>query len=264
LVFDNHNYNEGLIAAAKVQGIRTVELQHGLITNNDIFYVYPDFVRSVASKAFFPDTIFVYGEGWKKKLEKGAEHESNDIVVMGDYTYSTPPKPSEQINQKEKVVFVGAQKFMGKFYIEYIHTLAALLLKKHADWKILIKHHPSEKDKQQYDVLLQYPNVFFAADTDDLLILLRKSSIQISYYSTTLYDALGLEVFNFAVQNHSPYADYCREVVADGIALPIHMGEDPVELYHAKNDISMPPREYYFAPFNEVLAQKELNLKGNL
>ena len=258
LVFDNHNYNEGLIAASKVHDIRTVELQHGLITQNDIFYVYPEFVRPVAAKAFFPNRIFVYGEGWKKKLLKGAEHPSENIFVAGDYTFSLVADTPFAPPIKENIIFIGAQKFMGSIYIEYLDTLAPLLLREHPDWCLLIKHHPSEKDKAQYDVLKKYANVKFANDKDDLLTLLRKARIQISYYSTTLYDALGLEVLNFAVQDHSPYADYCAEVVGDGIALPIRMGEDPVSIYLKANGTVMPAREFYYAPFDDSKVKLEL------
>jgi len=260
LVFDNHNYNEGMLAAAKLHGIKTIELQHGLITKNDIYYVYPAHLRFALANACFPDTVLVFGEFWKRKLEQGAEHAPEDILVAGDYTFNLDNEKALEPLNKEKIIFIGAQKFMGTYYIEAIGRLANLIQAKHPDWRILVKYHPSEKDKAQYEVLKEFSCVAFADNTEDLMTLLKKSRIQISYYSTTLYDAMGLDVFNLSIQEHSPYADYCKEVLDDGIAFPFHIGEDPVAIYEDRNKQQSPDRSFYYAAFNPAVFHKALEI----
>ncbi|MFM7727428.1 MAG: hypothetical protein ACKO7B_12045, partial [Flavobacteriales bacterium] len=61
LLFVCHYHNEGMLAAAKILGIESIEFQHGLIATNDLYYVYHEQFASVISKAFFSDKLLVYG-----------------------------------------------------------------------------------------------------------------------------------------------------------------------------------------------------------
>lgn len=250
LVFDNHYHNEGLIAAFKMHKVNCIEIQHGLLTNNDLYYVYPQFLLPVAEKAFFADKIIVYGEYWKRKLLNGTEYSEKQIEVIGDYTYS---KPSLKISPiKSDIIFIGTQKYMGEYYVEYVKKLAVLVLNKYPTWVIYVKLHPSEADKQQYEVLNEFTNVKIIGNETDLMEVLKISKIQISYYSTTLFDAIGLGVVNFSVQNHSNYSDYCLEMLEGGIAFPIQFDEDPIAKFYENSVTSAVERSFIFADFNEA------------
>jgi hypothetical protein len=45
MIFITHYHKEALIACCLNRGIKTIELQHGLISKNDIYYVYPDYIK---------------------------------------------------------------------------------------------------------------------------------------------------------------------------------------------------------------------------
>ena len=64
---------EALIAALRDLGIKSVEIQHGLISASDYYYVYSEKLKPGLEKALFPDTIGLYGQYWKNILLRGAE-----------------------------------------------------------------------------------------------------------------------------------------------------------------------------------------------
>ena len=55
-----HYHQEGLIAAARNAGVYVVELQHGLISKHDLYYVYDSKFDALYKKSFFPD-FFCFG-----------------------------------------------------------------------------------------------------------------------------------------------------------------------------------------------------------
>ena len=84
-VFEQHYHREGFLLACKRNNIKAVELQHGLIVPEDIFYVFPSETKTVIEKALFADEIYVYGEYWKSNLLKGVEYPAEKIKTLGYY-----------------------------------------------------------------------------------------------------------------------------------------------------------------------------------
>jgi hypothetical protein len=249
LLFICHYHNEGLIAALKVLGIHCIEVQHGLIASNDLYYVYHEQFAGVISKAFFPDKILVYGPYWKRILEMGCEFRSYQINIAGDYLYRlTSDKP--ELAKKENIVLVCAQKNLHEDYVSYGKKLAAHL-QKHPDWKGIMKLHPLEKNKQAYEELKTYGIEIVDVETP-LDVVLSKSKIQISIYSTTFYDAFGFDVINFSLQDFGTMSDYASDMISEGVAAPINADEDPIAkfLQMKSAEYRQLPREDVYAPFN--------------
>ena len=225
VVFISHYHNEGLIAALQTLGIRTVEIQHGLISANDLYYVYSPVFSAGIKNAFFPDAICVYGNYWKSILKKGVEFTDSQIVVSGDYLHH--PEITVSRSEKQKSILICAQKNMHDEYVEYAHSLKPWI-EAHPDWKWIIKLHPLEKNKQAYEELKPF-NFEIIDHQRSLDALLRECSIQISVYSTTFFDALGFDVTNFSIQQFGMYRDYAAQMVEEGVAFPLLVSEDPIE-----------------------------------
>jgi hypothetical protein len=223
-----HYHSEGLIAALNILGIKSIELQHGLISGNDLYYAYDSVFRPSLKNAFFPDKILVYGDYWKRILLRGSEFREDQIQVAGDYLYrnaSAASRPAE----KENLILICAQKGMHEDYVNY-----CLMLKKnlslHSGWRAIVKLHPLESKKEAYEILKEHGFDIAPPDTslDDLLA---KSKIQISIYSTTFFDAIGFDVLNLSVQHYGTSADYAADIIREGVAAPIRHDEDPVAVY---------------------------------
>jgi hypothetical protein len=233
-----------------VLNIRSVELQHGLISGNDLYYQYSPTFKTGIKDAFFPDTICVYGNYWKEQLLKGCEFDSSQIVVAGDYQWQ--PVNSDPTIVKINQVIICAQKNIHEEYLTYARMLKPLLLK-YPDWKFMIKLHPLEKYKERYYELAH--EGFEIVDREkSISLLLRESRIQISIYSTTFFDALGYDIVNFSLQQYSVYSDYAAQMVLEGVAQPLLVQEDPIEKYLLANgQCNLLSRDAVYSSLNKAL-----------
>lgn len=232
---EQHYHHEGLLLALKKAGIRCYEIQHGLIAESDIFYVFPKSISAIRNKALFPDKILVYGDYWKNILLKGEEFAEENIVCIGDFR-----KKSESISERNasieefceghSIILISSQTYMSEFYKNYAAYLSKLLQTKHAGWKILLKLHPNEKEND-YNSLSTLSNILVSKENINHLFGL--SQVHISVYSTTLYEALEYDLLNLSLQ-HLPFKDYTDSMVRDRIALPIGEHDDPVEIFTDK------------------------------
>ena len=249
VVFISHYHNEGLLAALEVLKIRSIELQHGLISGNDLYYQYSSVFTDGVRNAFFPNRICVYGPYWKEILMKGCEFSDAQVVVGGDYLWNAAPE--EVHEQSSNSVLICAQKNMHADYVAYANQVA-VWMKSHPDWKWIIKMHPLEKNKEAYYNLRSLG--FEIVDQErPLLSLLRESKIQISIYSTTFFDALGCGTTNYSIQNYGPYKDYAAEMIAEGVAAALSFDEDPIEKFiQAKDSIPQRSREEVYSSFDAV------------
>jgi hypothetical protein len=249
IIFICHYHNEGLLAAAKALGIFTIELQHGLIASNDLYYVYHEQFAGSVQKAFFPDRILVYGPYWKGILEKGCEFRPKQIMIAGDYLFRLAKNQSWE--PRENMILVCAQKTLHDDYVGYGKVLAQHMMD-HPSWRVVVKLHPLEKNKEEYDVLrgLGFEIIDLEIPLD---VLLQKCKIQISIYSTTFFDAVGFEVVNFSLQEYGASSDYAADMVTEGVALPLLLHENPVDKYERllMDKPSMPSRDDVYAPFDE-------------
>lgn len=253
--FCTHYHREGLIAAAHVHGIEMIELQHGLIAENDLYYAYPDYVIQAKKPAFFPNKLLLFGNYWRDVILRGNERNPEDCIVVGDYSYSIlKPKAN-----KANVVFIGAQKNMAQPYVDYVKSLLEKLETAYPDWKVKLKMHPLEKQVALYESI-SHPQFELIGNEGDLHALLVECRIQISIYSTTFFDALGLEVVNFSLQNFTEFADYAADMIKENVAYPLNFEDDPIECYTRliSEETTLLSRESVYADFDENALQRVL------
>jgi hypothetical protein len=250
LLSETHYHKEGIIAAAKLLGVKFIEFQHGLISRKDLYYVYRKDIATVAGDALFPDKLLVFGPYWKSLLLEGGEHTESTIACVGDYSYVAP---APQGVEKREVLFIGAQKNMGDVYIPYIEQICSQILPNHAGWELWVKLHPFEKQPERYHALKHLHGLKLFGNESNLHELLASSKIQVSVYSTTFYDALGLDVLNLSIQNYSDQSDYAREMVSELVAFPVEFTDDPIAVYKAGLGGDLLTRDEVYAPFNEKL-----------
>lgn len=230
-IFDQHYHREAFILCCKRKKIKTVELQHGLIAENDVFYVFPESIKGVSGRALFADEILVYGQYWRNKLLKGIEYPAGSIKVLGYYHYELPVKCSDQnllqFIEGSNVVLVTTQTNMHTIYLEYIRHLSELISANGYNWRILVKPHPNELPAT-YASLESLNNCLVV--NQPLNVVFSVSTMHISVYSTTLYDAHRYKLKSYTVPLE-PFADYSREISGDGIAEEILAHEDPIKIY---------------------------------
>lgn len=257
LFFTCHYHNESLLAACKVLNIETIEYQHGLITRNDVYYVYPEMMKKWHRSCLFPDKIVVYGEFWKSMLLEGYEFSDDQIIIGGSTGHIPEIRSKAEQLPKENALLITTQTCITDGYVAYAQHVQRLLQANYPDWKLLIKLHPNQIEAEKFDVFKDLPNCEVHGKSSALTELFERAKAQITIYSTTLYDALGFDVINLSLQHDPTYADYAAEMVQSQVAFPINFEDDPVERYthFSRLNDDFLKRDSVYAPFRADVIQ---------
>lgn len=244
-----HYHREGSIHAMREAGRTVIELQHGLISPEDIFYCLPALIKPVRERALFPDRIFVFGEYWKQQLLKGFEFSAEQIEVLGYYPFETDAAPSAGIAQLKswiggrKLLLFTTQVFLHEPIIRYVNWLSKDMLERQPDYAIIVKIHPSEKP-ETYAALNGLSNVQVV--NESLQALFQLTSIHVSIYSTTLYDAIRSGVRSFSLDCVPEFSGYVQAIIRDGIAARLEPGMNPVDVPDQSQKVS--DKTFFYAP----------------
>jgi len=247
VLFDQHYSREGFILALKRKKIKVIELQHGLIAPEDIFYVFPQSVIDIASKAMFPDLIFTFGSYWSEVLKKGFEFMPEQIEVLGMYQENNTFVSEEKQLKTDRFlngcdfVLVTTQTFLHPYFAEYVEWLSGDMISKGSKIKIIVKNHPSEKI-DDYESLQTLGNVMIHNVNTEYL--LSRCKWHISCYSTTLYDATKYNCMNFSLLIE-PCRDYIDTFIKEGISELINKKQNPVFLETTGATLSFDKKTLY-------------------
>lgn len=246
LYFIAHYHNEGIIAAMNDLNIQVIEIQHGLISKVDLYYCYNTRFSKHLKRAFFPDKLVLFGEYWKKILSKAAEWRPEQLVIGGEYMANAQEKIV--IAEKENLVVVAAQKGMEREYLPLILALKNHLLV-HPEWRVIIKLHPLEKHPHLYEQFVS-SQISIAEKGVDITKLFSRAKIQLSIYSTTIYDAIGYGLKNYCWLHDGLGRDYAEAMVEQGAAHGLSISENPIEHYLSNDSTEKEAeRSYFYAPF---------------
>lgn len=251
-----HYQKEALIYALRKRNIKIIELQHGLIANEDMFYVYDKKILPVRDKALFADEIWVYGEYWKNVLLNGCEYNDSQIKIFGYYLfYEKNFSPqflefTQQLKSKyNTIVFATAQKNLESHLAGYINFLLNDIENKNQNAAILIKPHPSATQDISDFIDKKFSNVFVV--NYPLEWLFQICDIHFSIYSTTLFDALMFNVKNNFALKHPLFEDYVEGIVKQNIAYELNMNENVLDKVNStKHSSSHLNPKYFYADVN--------------
>ncbi len=186
-----------LIAAAKEQGIKVIELQHGFVDRHHSCYSWTDYAVKYKARMPIPDSFFLFGEHWKRELDtNGFWGETLRVVgspQMDQYRRrKVGPRPAEIC-----VLLLSTGSTTSKSTIIFISEFLKAAQGK-LDLYLYIKLHPvSEWSKEPYlDVFHNDPRVeiLLGSEAPSTLELLTRVHFHLSVCSTCHYDALGLGV----------------------------------------------------------------------
>lgn len=257
IFFIAHYHNEGIIAAARDLGIQTIEIQHGLINAKDLYYVYDAAFREVLKNALFPDKIYLYGAYWKQVLEKGAEWLPEQFDILGaSMIGQEAPEKRIPFDQKEKRILVASQKGMADLFIPLISNLI-IQIEKHPEWAITVKLHPYELETERY-YSIKHERLEYAPLRSNIKDYLSVSRIQLSIYSTTLFDAAGHDIINFIWLKKGLGNDYAQDLVDNQIGIGISENIDPIAYLEnlSQLDTHFLSRQHLYSVFNPVILRQ--------
>lgn len=181
---------EDLIEVSKSLGIKTVELQHGIINPFHVAYSYSGISRK---KETFADYLLSWGDHWKSIVEYPI---SKKHVVSTGFPYIEMKRSSYSMDIKKKQILFISQGLSGDRISEFA---VALSKSPEIDYRIVYKLHPLERVgwKKNYPELVTSDVVVIDNLDVRLHDLFAESVIQVGVCSTALYEGLvfGLHTY---------------------------------------------------------------------
>lgn len=203
-----------LIAAAKDNNIKVIELQHGVITPYHLGYNFPYYTEEIK---YFPDELYVFGEYWKNSANYPISKEK--IYVYGFPYMQRNLEKYKSVKKINKQILVLSQGTIGNKLSTFVYKLALEL----EDYKFIYKLHPGEYDrwKSSYHDLVKASmlNNFEVIDNNDkeLYRYLAESEIQIGVYSTAIFEGLVLGCKTLLV--NLPGVEYMEHLIRQKLAV---------------------------------------------
>jgi hypothetical protein len=250
-----HYQQEGLILACKKNNVEVIELQHGLIAPEDIFYVMPSIFEHVRDRAMFADRILTYGKYWTDILSKGFEYGSKRTNEIGYYLYEDESGSDREetllkdFTENKKCVLITTQPGLYKEFIDYIQRWRSELKGQNSNVVFIVKLHPADKE-EWFKQLAELPDVIVTRIR--LEVLFKYCDIHLTCYSTTIYDALRYGVKNYSV-NFPVYSDYVVGIVEQGFSELLSPDSFPVVREKEKANTGFESQDFYRSANLEVL-----------
>lgn len=197
---------------------QSIELQHGIITNEHPGYIYPSFAYRYAPH-FFERKLLVYGKATEKILTRYSIFKKNQMEIIGNPRIIKYKQAFSPVHQERKLILFTSQPFEqdGKgtgYYEAVIPVLKAVskYMESNSEWKgfqLAIKLHPRENNSVKETYLSALPQCIVYDNSTQLYELLLQTSLHITANSTTLYEAAVFGAPTIAVM----YSAYDPKVI---------------------------------------------------
>lgn len=230
---------EDMIEACKSLGIKSVELQHGVITPLDLGYSFKGDFRT---KETFSDYLFAWGDYWKTCVEYPI---SKDQVVGIGFPYFESKKDSySKITRKRQILFIS-QDTVGE-----ILSKIAFELSKADDlgFDILYKLHPRERRgwREKYPWLATSKVRVIEKQEAVLYELFAESMIQVGVYSTALYEGLAFGLQTYVIE--APGIEHARPLLETGIVQKVSTVEELLKRIRVGKESGAINSDQFFKP----------------
>ena len=181
-----------LAYASKRNAIKSIELQHGFMSNTTVGYLY----NTIENYSVFPDYMFAFGDFFKEILRNNPSMFKKENVFSTGFPFIEKIKNSDTLPsvtimkkiQGKKVILFASQWHVSEICKQYLLEILKLLNK---EYFILYKTHPNESvQKNFYDEVKNFDNVLLIDNPSETLhTLLKVSDIHATINSTTFFEA---------------------------------------------------------------------------
>jgi len=236
-VYETGPYAKAFEIVAKKLGIRTIGIQHGTINDTHPDYMYAEIQNNELSIGNpIPDTLFVFGEHYKKVLTEQGFYPREKIDVIGNPEFYDIEKIKTNLNKKailkkydlpdKKIVLVALSSFLFESS-EKIHDTVLLdvlyeRLKDVQDLVVLIRPHPSSKGKVRELLRNRYKCLNFKISEGILIEDIFICDVLVTSFSAVAVDATLFEkpvIFaNIADEEFSSIAEIHKSMVEHEVA----------------------------------------------
>tara|TARA_B110000459_G_scaffold202205_1_gene254738 strand:+ start:1224 stop:2564 length:1341 start_codon:yes stop_codon:yes gene_type:complete len=218
----SYSYLGDMICAAKTLGIKTIELQHGVISKYHMGYSF----EKKQDLLYYSDVFYSWGNFWNKSVN----NTFNEVKSNG-FQYFRDRIKCYNNTVKENKILILSQTALG----EKIMNETLKLVNKLSGFQILYKLHPEEykmyKKYPSYSKLASNKNLIFIEECN-LYQIMSESKIQIGVFSTALYEGVGLCCNTFLYNLNG--LEYMRDLIDSGHAKVLAPDTDVSSIYFGK------------------------------
>jgi len=228
LPYEGGPFALAFIIAAKRFGIKTIGLQHALISENNPMYSHERLKNVDDPYGFpFPDRFLLFGE-YSKKILVSNVYPNEKLIVFGNaafFNINTILKILDNKSlykkynlKKEQKILLFTTEYLQEYYsakgkFNYNTEILIHLLEHFSNkenYQIILKPHPSENTSIYEKILDQHNASNFKIIQGDLFELIYTSSLMISVFSNSMMDAICLKkpVIRVTFENVSHVVPY--------------------------------------------------------
>lgn len=181
---DGHYGSRGhLIRLAKEMGIKTAELQHGMITaGHDAYNFAPAIRNSVDYQKYVPDYFLTYGQWWSEQINSPAQ-----AVAIGNPHYEVMSRRCQSQPTNKTKILLLSDGLRFETYFEMARSLRSLIPQ---SYEVVLRPHPIERA----GILARYTrnsDGILLDHSDDLYARFAESYAVVGEISTALFEAIG-------------------------------------------------------------------------
>jgi hypothetical protein len=176
--------------AARLCGIESIEIQHGVMDYGHLDYNYPPEIVA-GGKVHCPDVLLTYGAFWSREIN----YPVKQVLAIGNSIVSRIGRAERPLSSGPlTLLFISADVFGVK-----LSELAIAYVQLHPDSTILFKLHPNQfsRRKEYLDRFRQYPAIRVLTNEQSTSELILHCDAVVLIQSTIAYEALqaGVPVF---------------------------------------------------------------------
>jgi len=195
LVYTDSGDMKGAIAAAREMGIRTVDLQHSLVSFLNILYNYPDDPKAHAV-SLRSDYIFSYGDYWTPEYRLPAK-----VVPVG-YPYleaRLATTPRSECDRGRNIIVIG-MLFEKDILVQIAIELARLLPNYRIFYKLRIEDYPDWRSRYPRELQTASNITVIDSNAVSLFEYFSMCAYQIGTNSGGLFEGLAFDLTTFVVE----------------------------------------------------------------
>lgn len=182
-----------LIQLARKIGIKTAEIQHGMVSKGHNAYNFaPVLLKSNQYCQYVPDYFLTYGQWWEERISIPCQ-----AVTIGNPHRDYMLQRLSNSRKVSDIILILSGGLRFEFYVKIALRLVKLLPNY---FKIVIRPHPGERAEIRENYCQDVQDVFIDY-SDNIYSMLAKSTVVIGEVSTGLFEAIGLTKKIFTLQS---------------------------------------------------------------
>ncbi len=181
-----------LNAAAHKKNIQTIEIQHGLQSNEHHAYGSWQYIPPNGYE-LLPSKFYVYSKFEEKIIHDNFQYK-HGVKIVGNLTFESWLKTSSEQKQK-KYILISLQKRVIPAS-DFLYAALKYLKNKHPEKIILFRLHPRHTYiKKDMDIILKKLNIEFEWDKQtEVYDTLSETILHITSFSSVIMDACNLNI----------------------------------------------------------------------